>query len=84
MRPGPPLTAAGCSLVRPNGATRACDLLFVLVMIHNIIYSLPTGVSFPSPPSTGTPELRLPPMCPTSGAALSYRTPKVRISFERR
>jgi hypothetical protein len=69
MRPGPPLTAAGCSLVRPNGATRACDLLFVLVMIHNT-FSLPTGVSFPSPPSTGTPELRLPPMCPHLGGSL--------------
>jgi hypothetical protein len=84
MRPGPPpLTAAGCSLVRPNGATRACDLLFVLVMIQIHLFTA-TRRFLPQPPCEGRRNFGCPRCAPTPGAAFSYRTPKVRISFERR
>ena len=63
-RPGPPRpTAAGCGLVHPNGAARVC---YLPICSRYDSYTLVQSQRrfLPQPPYEGTPELRLPPMCP--------------------
>ena len=63
-------------VVRPNGATRACDLLFVLVMIHNTFIHCHPAFPSPAPLTRDAVTPAAPDVPPTPGAAFQSALPR--------